>query len=99
MSSKIKIDIPFFVSFIILALAGYLIFNSASLGLLSSSTGSYSSVAFSQTFFGLFLGSIACLITYRIPYTFYRKNAFYIFLAGILLTLLVFVPQDRKSVV
>jgi cell division protein FtsW len=92
MSSKIKIDIPFFISIVILALAGFLIFNSASLGLLSGKSGTYSSVAFNQTFFGLFLGTIACLITSRIPYTFYRKYAFYIFLATILVTLLVFVP-------
>lgn len=92
MSSKIKIDIPFFISVVILALAGYLIFNSASLGLLSGTTGNYSSVAFSQTFFGLFLGAIACLITSKIPYTFYRTYAFYIFLLSIIVTLLVFVP-------
>jgi cell division protein FtsW len=92
MSSKIKIDIPFFISVVTLALAGFLIFNSASLGLLSSATGNYSSVAFNQTFFGLFLGTIACLITSRIPYTFYRTYAFYIFLLSILVTLCVFVP-------
>lgn len=93
MPSKTKIDIPFFVSIVVLILAGYLIFSSASLGLLSSKSGNYSSVAFSQTFFGLFLGLLACLITSKIPYQFYRKNAFYIFLAAIILTLLVFVPS------
>lgn len=92
MSSRIKIDIPFFVSVAILIIAGYLIFSSASLGLLTSKNGNYSSVAFSQTFFGLVLGGLAMLITSKIPYTFYRKNAFYIFLGAIILTLLVFVP-------
>src|SRR5579872_5049124 len=79
MSSKIKIDIPFFISVVILALAGYLIFSSASLGLLTSSGSIYSSVTWNQTFFGLVLGALACLITSKIPYTLYRKYAFYIF--------------------
>jgi cell division protein FtsW len=93
MFSKIKIDIPFFISVLILTLSGYLIFSSASLGLLTSNLGKYSNVTFNQTFFGLFLGTIACLITSNIPYTFYRKYAFYIFLASIIATLLVFVPH------
>lgn len=92
MSSRIKIDIPFFVSAILLVIAGYLIFSSASLGLLSSKSSSYSSVAFSQTFLGLFMGGLACIIVSTIPYTFYRKNAFYIFLLAIILTLFVFIP-------
>lgn len=90
--SGIKVDIPFFISLTILVVAGFLIFSSASLGLLSKNTVKYANVAFNQTFFGLFLGSLACLVTSKIPYHFYKKNAFYIFLAAIIFTLLVFVP-------
>lgn len=90
---KIKIDIPFLISLIILCVFGFLIFSSASLGLLSKHSVKYANVAFNQTFFGLFLGSIACFVTYKIPYTFYRKYAFFIFLTAIFLTLLVFVPK------
>ncbi len=93
MTSKIKIDLPFFISVVILALAGFLIFNSASLGLLTGNGATYGSVTWNQTFFGLFLGTIALLITARIPYTFYKTYAFYIFLATIIATLLVFVPH------
>ncbi len=88
----IKVDIPFLVSLIILVVAGFLIFSSASLGLLSKNSIKYANVAFNQTFFGLFLGSLACLVTSKIPFHFYKKNAFFIFIVGVALTLLVFVP-------
>lgn len=90
--NKIKADIPFLISLIILVVAGFLIFSSASLGLLSKNSIKYANVAFNQTFFGLFLGSLACLVTSKIPFHVYKKNAFFILVVGILLTLLVFVP-------
>ena len=52
----------------------------------------FSSVAFSQFFLGIFLGAIALLITTKIKYTFWRKYAFYIFIASAIATLLVFIP-------
>ena len=90
---KTSFDIPFMISVLILVIAGYLIFASASLGLLSKQAVKYSNVAFNQTFFGLFLGSIACLITSRIDYKIYRKFAVLIFAGSIVATLLVFVPH------
>ena len=89
---KIKVDIPFLISIVILVIAGYLIFASASLGLLSKQPAKYANVAFNQTFFGLFLGSIACILTSKFDYKNYRKYAFYIFIASALATLLVFIP-------
>ena len=89
---KIKVDIPFLISVFILVIAGFLIFSSASLGLLSKQAAKYSNVAVNQTFFGLFLGSVACLITTHVDYKIYRKYSFYIFIAAVFLTLLVFVP-------
>ncbi|MFZ2522558.1 MAG: putative peptidoglycan glycosyltransferase FtsW [Minisyncoccia bacterium] len=89
---KIKIDIPFFVSTVILVVAGFLIFSSASLGLLSKQAVKYSNVAFNQTFFGLFLGSLACILTSITNYKIYRKYALIIFLLTLVLTMLVFVP-------
>lgn len=89
---KIKIDLPFLITLVILVIFGFLIFSSASLGLLSKHSLKYANVAFNQTFFGLFLGSIACFITSKIPFIFYKKHAFFIFLFGLALTLLVFVP-------
>lgn len=90
--NKIKADIPFLISLIILVVAGFLIFSSASLGLLSKNSIKYTNVAFNQTFFGLFLGSLACLVTSKIPFEFYKKNAFFLLIAGFIFTLLVFVP-------
>lgn len=89
---KIKVDIPFLISIFILVIAGFLIFSSASLGLLSTQAVKYLNVAFNQSFFGLFLGSIACIATSQIDYKIYRKYSFYIFLASIVVTLLVFIP-------
>ncbi|MEQ1561635.1 MAG: hypothetical protein ABL899_02865, partial [Nitrospira sp.] len=63
---KIKVDIPFLISIFILVLAGYLIFTSASFGLLSKQAVKYSNVRLNQTVFGLLFGSIACFITSQI---------------------------------
>lgn len=90
---RIKVDIPFLISICILVVAGYLIFASASLGLLSKQAVKYANVAFNQTFFGLFFGSIACIITSQIDYRIYRKYSLYIFILSCIATLLVFVPH------
>lgn len=89
---KIKLDIPFLISICILVIGGYLIFASASLGLLSKQAVKYANVAFNQTFFGLFLGSLACVITTNFNYKNYRKYSLYIFIIACVLTMLVFLP-------
>lgn len=89
---KIKIDIPFLISVCILVIVGYLIFASASLGLLSKQPLKYANVAFNQTLFGLFFGSLVCIATAHINYKAYRKYSFYIFVLACILTLLVFMP-------
>ena len=90
---RVKVDIPFLISILILVIAGYLIFASASLGLLSKQAAKYSNVAFNQTFFGLFLGTVACLITSHIDYKKYRTFSLFIFIGSVVATLLVFVPS------
>lgn len=89
---RLKVDVPFLISICILVVAGYLIFASASLGLLSKQAVKYANVAFNQTFFGLFFGSIACIITSQIDYKIYRKYSLYLFILSCIATLLVFVP-------
>ncbi len=89
---KLKVDIPFLVSVLILVIGGYLIFRSASLGLLSKQSVKYAGVAFNQTVFGLIGGSIICFITSKIDYKLYRKFAFPLFAVALVLTFLVFVP-------
>ncbi len=95
--SKTKIDIPFLISLTIMVVVGYLIFTSASLGLLSKQAVKYSNVAFNQTFLGLFLGVLFCFITSKIDYRIYRKYSLLIFIFSILATLLVFVPAISIS--
>ncbi len=89
---RIKADVPFLISVSILVVVGYLIFASASLGLLSKQAIKYANVAFNQTFLGLFFGSIACIITSQLDYRVYRKYSVWIFIISLLATLLVFVP-------
>lgn len=90
---KLRIDKPLLISIIILAIGGFFIFSSASLGLLAREGSRFSNVAFNQTFYGLFLGAIAFLITSKIPYQFWKKYALFFFGGAIILTALVFVPQ------
>ena len=86
------IDKTFLFLTITLVVLGIIIFSSASLGLLTTNSAKFSAVTFNQIFFGLIGGSISALILTRIPYTVWRKYAFYIFIASGVLMLLVFVP-------
>lgn len=85
-------DRVFLILTIILVFAGLLIFSSASLGLLARSGATFSSVAFSQIFFGVIGGLIALFLTSSIHYRLWRQYAFYLLLIASLLTLAVFIP-------
>ncbi len=87
-----KINRPFLFLTILLIVGGFFIFSSASLGVLARNEIKFSSVAFNQLFYGLFLGSIACLIFAHIDYRIWKKYSFVFFIGSILLTLLVFAP-------
>lgn len=78
---------------ILLVVGGFFIFSSASLGLLAREGAHFSSVAFSQIFYGIIGGSLALFLMSGIHYRFWRKYAFYIFLVTIVLALLVFAPK------
>ncbi|MCK9351411.1 MAG: putative peptidoglycan glycosyltransferase FtsW [Candidatus Paceibacterota bacterium] len=76
-----------------LVLGGFFLFLSASLGLLARTTGeTFQSVFVSQIVLGLFLGSISLWILSRFNYKHLRRFSFYLFLAGIIACILVFVP-------
>ena len=79
--------------FLVLAMVsfGFLIFSSASLGLLSRNGANFSSVAFNQFLFGIVGGSLAMFIASNIHYRYLRRFAFYIFVFSIILTSLVFI--------
>lgn len=92
MARKRPFDKFIFGSVIALVLGGFLIFMSASLGLLARDGAQFPDVALSQFFLGLVGGIIAMLVISTIPYRLYRKYAFYLYLLAILVSLLVFVP-------
>jgi cell division protein FtsW len=92
MKSK-SIDKPFLLSVILLVVAGFFIFSSASLGILAREGISYSSVALKQILVGFVAGGIVLIAAAKIPYKFWRNYAFYIFLASLLACVLVFVPK------
>lgn len=71
---------------------GFLIFSSASLGLMARDGATFGSVAFSQFVFGVLGGSIALLLMSNVYYRHWRKYAFYLFIGSLLLTLAVFIP-------
>lgn len=77
---------------LVLTTIGFLIFSSASLGLLAREGATFSSVAFSQVVFGIIGGCVAMFMMSQIHYRHWRKYAFYIFVLTIIATVLVFVP-------
>lgn len=87
-----KVDKIFLASFLALLICGFVVFISASLGIYARDNAKFTSIVFNQTFFGLFLGLIACFITYKINYKYWQKFSFFIFLFSVLVALLVFVP-------
>jgi cell division protein FtsW len=75
-----------------LLFTGALAFVSAALGVLAHNETAFWSITFNQLVLGLIGGVILMLVTARIPYTFWRTYALYIFLGTLLLMPLVFVP-------
>lgn len=92
MAKRRPFDRFIFASVAALVLGGFLIFMSASLGLLARNGAQFSDVAVSQFSLGLVGGMIALIIVSLIPYRLYKKYALYLYILAILATLLVFVP-------
>ena len=89
---KNKMDTPLLVSIILLIVAGFLIFMSASLGLLARDSVHFGSIAFKQIFFGLLPGVLALYIFSKIDYVKWRKLSFWLFIFSIFLNLIIFIP-------
>jgi len=93
MSPKRSFDKSFAIIVTVLVTLGFLFFLSASLGLLAKEEGArFSPIFFSQFVFGLGLGLVALFTLSKIHYRKYKKYTFYIFLASLVMSLLVFVP-------
>lgn len=92
MNALKQVDKTLLTIIILLVTLGFLIFSSASLGLLAREGARFSSVAFSQLVFGIIGGGLGMFLTTQIYYRNWRKYAFYIFTFTLVLTLLVFTP-------
>ncbi len=89
---KKEIDKIFLMLVIALIIWGLIIFIFASLGLLAREGASFSSV-FYKHFISIFLGSILLLICAHVPYSFWKRKSFYIFIGSLFFSLLVFIPE------
>ncbi len=89
---KLKIDKFFLVSILLITVAGFMVFSSASLGLLARDGASFQSVALKQSL-SLAIGVVIFLIVSQVNYKWIRKYSLYIFLFAILLNLLLFIPS------
>ncbi len=90
-NKELKIDKLFLISVILLTVAGFFIFTSASLGLLARDGASFQSVAMNQSI-GLIIGIVGFFIMSKLNYKILRKHAFYILLGSVFLNLLLFIP-------
>ncbi|MBI5817142.1 MAG: cell division protein FtsW [Candidatus Yonathbacteria bacterium] len=87
-----KADRIFLAIVATLVLVGIFLFFTASLGILARSEDLFSSVLFSQIFFGLIVGVATLLVASKIPHALLKKYSFYFFVFSVILTSLVFVP-------
>ena len=85
------IDKFFLFSVSALTIVGFVIFLSASLGLLAQGDASFGSVALKQSI-GLVIGVVLFIIFSKIKYQHIRKVAFFILIAAIIINLLLFIP-------
>lgn len=92
-----SVDTILFALVFTLVAGGFLIFSSASLGLLARQGASFSSVAFNQFLFGIVGGGTALFLMSNVYYRNLRQYAFYIFVFSILITLAVFIPHIGAS--
>jgi cell division protein FtsW len=87
-----KVDRFLLINILVLIILGVIFFVSASLGILVKNKDLFYSVLFNQMVIGFGVGLLGMFIALKIPYKFWRNNAFYIFLGSIILTALVFIP-------
>ena len=92
MLNKARFDKPLFISILLLALSGLLIFGSAALGVLSVNEIKFYSIVKSQFIFAVLGGSVALFAGLTINPKFYKKYATSLFVTTLILTVCVFIP-------
>jgi len=94
---KRKIDKFFLTVVLILLSLGMAMFVSASLGVFVKDAKVFYSVLFGQIALGLGLGLLGMYFSLRIDYMFWRKYALPLFIGGVVLTSLVYIPGLGRS--
>lgn len=92
MLKRHHVDTFFLGIVVLLIVVGFLIFLSASLGLLARDGATYSSVALRQVILGIILGCAGMFAVAKMNYQVWRKYSPYLFLIALVGTALVFVP-------
>ncbi len=85
-------DTPFATIVLLLVGIGFFIFVSALLGLMARDTGLFSAIAINQSI-SFVVGLTGFYLASRIKYSVWNKYAFYLFILGMVATVLVFVPH------
>src|SRR3989338_3195221 len=88
-----NIDKVFLGIIIALIFIGIIMVTSSSLGIYGKNATKFYGVLKSQFILGLLGGIVAFYFTLKIPYKFWREYSLVIFLAGIGITALVFIPS------
>jgi len=88
---KRKIDIFFLLIVGILSIGGFIIFLSASLGLIAQGGDTFQGVATKQGI-SLLIGIVLFFVISKIKYIFWRKTAFFILIGAIAINLLLYIP-------
>ncbi len=88
---KKKVDKTFLFTVIILIVTGFFLFFSAAMSLLTKSTAQFQNIFISQGI-SLIIGFVVMYIFSIIHYKVWQKYSLFIFLGGIIVTLLVFIP-------
>jgi cell division protein FtsW len=91
MAQARRADRSFFIITLLLTLAGFFIFYSASLGLISRTGAQFNSVALKQLVI-MVVGLGAFFVVSKLNYQGWQKHSWLVFLISLILTLLVFVP-------
>ncbi len=86
------IDRFFLLSVSALTIVGFIVFLSASLGLLAQDGANFGTVAIKQSI-SLVIGIVAFFVFAKIRYHYIRKLAFFILLGAIAINLLLFIPS------
>ncbi|MEK7646545.1 MAG: putative peptidoglycan glycosyltransferase FtsW [Patescibacteria group bacterium] len=89
---RLHIDRFFLITLATLTLSGFVIFLSASLGLLIDTESNFTAIALKQSV-SLCIGIVAFFCLSRIKYQYFHTTAFFILLGAIAINLLIFIPS------